>query len=272
MREPVEALPDELRALLEREREGLPIPRRADARLAARLASLPVALPGMTPSMDLGSRLARLLGRRLTIALVSLGVGGGVGARLAGRFQPAAAHPVEPQATETRPARAALPAPPPPAAPRTSSARAPVSETTPGAPIARRQSAPPIAPAPPPRPVAAPPSPLPVAPAPPVAVSAPSIPPAAPAAPSIADERQLLETARVALLRGDASSGLEALTRHAEEYPAGALAEERESLTIQALAQAGRRDAAEQLLHQFEANYPKSLSLPALRLGLSENP
>jgi hypothetical protein len=53
---------------------------------------------------------------------------------------------------------------------------------------------------------------------------------------SLRAERLLLETASAALMRGDPESAVLALRKHAQRFPSGALAEEREALLQRALA------------------------------------
>jgi hypothetical protein len=56
------------------------------------------------------------------------------------------------------------------------------------------------------------------------------------AAGSLRAERLLLEAAAAALMRGDPESAIPALRKHAQRFPRGALAEEREALLARALA------------------------------------
>jgi RNA polymerase sigma factor (sigma-70 family) len=56
-------------------------------------------------------------------------------------------------------------------------------------------------------------------------------------------ERALLEAARAALQRGDAAGALRELSRHAQRFPRGVYAEEREALKIRASALAAGQDA-----------------------------
>jgi hypothetical protein len=74
----------------------------------------------------------------------------------------------------------------------------------------------------------------------------------------LASERALLERARVALGRGDATGALEALDRHAARHPSGRLAEEREVLAVQALVSAGRKDEANARAARFHREHPSS--------------
>jgi hypothetical protein len=72
-------------------------------------------------------------------------------------------------------------------------------------------------------------------------------------------ERALVDRARMALARGQPGAALEALDAHARAYPRGRLAEEREAMAVQALAQAGRTDEARARATRFRAAYPKSV-------------
>jgi hypothetical protein len=75
----------------------------------------------------------------------------------------------------------------------------------------------------------------------------------------LARERSLLGMARTALAKRDGRAALSALDRHAREFEAGRLAEERESLRVQALVVAGDRESAKQHAQRFQERYPKSL-------------
>jgi outer membrane protein assembly factor BamD (BamD/ComL family) len=77
-------------------------------------------------------------------------------------------------------------------------------------------------------------------------------------------ERAMLEIARTALGRGDAASALDALARHADEYPDGKLSEERDAMTIQSLVAAGRGAGARERADTFRRRYPRSLLLPSI--------
>lgn len=96
-------------------------------------------------------------------------------------------------------------------------------------------------------------------PAPPVEVAAPS---------TLVEENLLLEAARVALARGRPAEALSALEQHQERFPEGQLAEERESLMVQALATSGRIDAARARAVEFKAKYPHSILLPVIEASL----
>lgn len=85
----------------------------------------------------------------------------------------------------------------------------------------------------------------------------------------LSQERGLLEVARTALARGDVAATLDAVERHARDFPDGRLAEEREVLFIQALVQAGRKDEAARHAASFRKQFPDSLMGPAVDAALA---
>lgn len=85
----------------------------------------------------------------------------------------------------------------------------------------------------------------------------------------LSQERALLEVARTALAKGDVTGTLDAVERHARDFPDGRLAEEREVLFIQALVQAGRKDEAARHADAFKKHFPDSLMLPAVDAALA---
>lgn len=87
----------------------------------------------------------------------------------------------------------------------------------------------------------------------------------------LARERALIETARTALARKQ-SDGIELLLRHEQQFPLGRLAEERESLLVQTLIQAGREQEARGRGERFRARWPKSLLLPVVDAALKSIP
>ena len=89
---------------------------------------------------------------------------------------------------------------------------------------------------------------------------------------SLAAERRLLDAARAALVAGDPGIGLERLTRHARQFPSGALAEERTALTVDALVAAGRHDDAKRRAEAFYARYPGSIFAPSVGAALQAIP
>ncbi|WP_437972944.1 hypothetical protein WMF11_28395 [Sorangium sp. So ce295] len=79
------------------------------------------------------------------------------------------------------------------------------------------------------------------------------------------EELTLLGDARAALRRGDASGALRIAEQARHRFPGGALAQEREALTIEALWQSGDRAAAAQRASAFLLAYPSSPHVPRLR-------
>jgi hypothetical protein len=75
---------------------------------------------------------------------------------------------------------------------------------------------------------------------------------------SLREEVALIDVARQALSRGDASGALVALDRYAATHPRGMLSEEATLLRIESLAQSGNRPAAAQLARRFLATHPSS--------------
>lgn len=80
-----------------------------------------------------------------------------------------------------------------------------------------------------------------------------------PSGSSLRAERLLLESATAALLRGDTASATTTLQKHARLYPRGALAEERESLWVKVLRAQGNDKVAEQRATEFKRKFPSSL-------------
>lgn len=77
-------------------------------------------------------------------------------------------------------------------------------------------------------------------------------------------ERLLLETARVALRRGDKEGALALLEQHKRRFPGGQLREERDGLMVSALSQLGRTDEAAKAASRFRKDYPMSLQGAAM--------
>ncbi len=128
--------------------------------------------------------------------------------------------------------------------------------------------APPVAPAPPPVPTLPPTvEPTPELPA-PSAVPAQATPVRAPRVAhseprerdrSLAAERALIEQARTALSREQGAAAVAALERHARDFPEGELAEERESLHVQALVGLERFEQARKVGARFHRRFPRSI-------------
>ncbi len=75
---------------------------------------------------------------------------------------------------------------------------------------------------------------------------------------ALREERALLASARDALRRHDGRAALATLRMAETRFPDGILAQEREVLAIEALAQSGDRDAASRRAHGFLKAYPSS--------------
>ncbi|MBI1944720.1 MAG: hypothetical protein HYS27_03435 [Deltaproteobacteria bacterium] len=80
----------------------------------------------------------------------------------------------------------------------------------------------------------------------------------------LAAERGLLDEARGAVARGDGSAALIALEAHRASFPDGQLVEEREALTVLALAKLERNDEAQVKARRFLARWPQSLFATAV--------
>lgn len=127
-----------------------------------------------------------------------------------------------------------------------------------------------------------PPTPAPIAAPEPVSAqetpSTPARPRAAkvPPAPSVpaptGEERQLIEAARTALLKRDPSAALLSLARHRASFSSGQLGEERDSLEVQALLQAGKRGEARDAALKFLKKFPESVFGPAVEAALVDGP
>jgi len=89
---------------------------------------------------------------------------------------------------------------------------------------------------------------------------------------ALAAERQLIEQSRNALVRGEATAAEEPLSNHATRFPRGRLAEERESLWVQALLRQGRFADARTRAANFERDFPNSLLLPAVQAAMKSIP
>jgi hypothetical protein len=110
----------------------------------------------------------------------------------------------------------------------------------------------------------------------PVAVaSEPALAPAAEARPApareatrpdaIREELRLLRQARADVAREDFLAALRPITEHARRFKDGRLAEEREALRVKVLAGLGRGSEAHRAATAFEARFPRSVLLPAVR-------
>jgi len=79
------------------------------------------------------------------------------------------------------------------------------------------------------------------------------------------EELRLLRQARAAVARDDFTAALPPIAQHAREFPTGRLSEEREALRVKALMGLGREDEARRAASGFEARFPRSVLLPAVR-------
>jgi hypothetical protein len=79
-----------------------------------------------------------------------------------------------------------------------------------------------------------------------------------------ADERALVDRARVALRRGDAHGALVALMEHERRFPEGVLAEDRDRLAVESLVQEGRIDAARSRIARYLREHPSGAHRRAL--------
>jgi hypothetical protein len=82
-------------------------------------------------------------------------------------------------------------------------------------------------------------------------------------------ERELLDVARAALARGNPDGAIASLRRHAERWPHGLLTEEREVVWIQALVAGGHRREAEERGARFRRDSPASVLAPAVDAALA---
>ncbi len=102
----------------------------------------------------------------------------------------------------------------------------------------------------------------------------PSAAPSAKASPArdLSAERGMLDGARAALGRGDPLAALVAVKGHERQFPRGALAEERDALYVQALAQSGKMPEARARATKFKQTYPDSMLLPAVTAATDVGP
>ena len=76
---------------------------------------------------------------------------------------------------------------------------------------------------------------------------------------TVADELALIEKARTAVERGQATSALGTLSTHRRQFPKGAFLEEAAALRASALCKAGKVDAAKKAGAAFLRRYPNSV-------------
>lgn len=120
-----------------------------------------------------------------------------------------------------------------------------------------------------PAPIARPPA-LPAPEAPP-AEAAPPEPAPEPSAPdTLGEERSLLDRARQDIASGKLGAAGSLLSRHAAQFPAGHLVEEREALVIRLLVREGRMAEARAHAARFRKAHPRSIQLPGIADALGE--
>jgi hypothetical protein len=81
----------------------------------------------------------------------------------------------------------------------------------------------------------------------------------------VRQELQLLRRARAAMTERNFAAALVPLAEHARRFKDGRLAEERDALRVKALCGLGRTAEAHRMFGAFEARFPRSPLLPALR-------
>jgi hypothetical protein len=79
------------------------------------------------------------------------------------------------------------------------------------------------------------------------------------------EELHLIEQARAAVAREDFAAAEQLLAEDAHRFRTGRLAEEREALSVRALAGLGRRGDARRVAADFEARFPRSPLLSTVR-------
>jgi len=89
---------------------------------------------------------------------------------------------------------------------------------------------------------------------------------------SFAAERALLDQARGALVQGEPRRAMLLLVRHRTRFPSGALAEERDAMTIEALVAESRYGEARAMAQAFRARNPRSLFLGAVDSAIESIP
>lgn len=251
-----EQLPDDLRALIAKERASTSLTSEASARIAERLSStlalspLPVPAPAPPAGSAAGASGAAShapaaiattsawTAAKLAPIALAFVLGGASGAVITARVLKSEVAPAALQPAHPEPPREQAVAPAPPVIP------APIE--TPAAPGVE----PPVIAAPPHKPEA---------------VAAPD---RAETDRDLRAERELIALARRALAEGHAADALAALERHDRRFARGRLAEERDSLRVPALVMLGRVSDASARAAQFHTRYPSSLFAPVVDSAL----
>lgn len=115
-----------------------------------------------------------------------------------------------------------------------------------------------------------PPAPTPILAATPPIAPARVIPP--PHASSGADELRLLRQARVAVAKREFATALSRIAEHTHRFKDSRMAEEREALRVRALSGLGRNEEARHAAEAFQAHFPRSVLLPAVRQMTGSGP
>jgi hypothetical protein len=102
--------------------------------------------------------------------------------------------------------------------------------------------------------------------------AAPATETALPSDAALRREQEIVRRARLALRSGDNGQALQLLAQHAQDFPAGRLAEERLGLQVRALLQEGDGAAARTKLDEMSSRFPGSALLPGLRQAVGEAP
>jgi hypothetical protein len=243
---PLEALPDDIARLLERERDAYPIDPERQRAVRSRV-EMAIALGGgalgggglgggggagpssMSGSPGTGATAAGVAARGVAGKMIAVGLAAFVGGGVTGGAIV--------RSTTHAPAVVPMVAAPP-------------SISAPVAPLP--------APAPVPAPLASVPTTTDVPSAPVRASAAPSSTVAPTGQGDLARERELLDVARAALARNQAQDAIATLEEHARRWPNGKLAEEREVVLVQALVTAGRLPEARARAARFHQRFPKS--------------
>jgi hypothetical protein len=84
-------------------------------------------------------------------------------------------------------------------------------------------------------------------------------------------EFELIRSAHAAYVSHDFANALVLVGQHAQRFPHGLLAEEREALRIRSLLGSGRTAAAERAASAFAKRFPRSVLLPHLRAELGSS-
>jgi len=88
---------------------------------------------------------------------------------------------------------------------------------------------------------------------------------------TLGEEGTLLDRARRDITRGQLREAGALLDRHAAQFPAGHLVEEREALLIRLLVREGRESEARARATRFRRAHPRSIQLPGIDAALREH-